>query len=107
MQIEEWLPIKGFEGYYEISNQGNVAKVTTSKRVLLKPYANKNGYLRIKLTKDGKRKAFYIHRLVCHAFHPNPDNLPEVDHINRVRTRNWSDNLRWVTREENLANREF
>lgn len=105
--METWLQIEGYEGLYEVSDQGRVAKLYKGSRIILKPYENNSGYLRIKLSKNGIRKAYYVHRLVCGAFHPNKDNLPEVDHKNRNRKFNWAHNLRWVTREENLLNRVF
>ena len=105
--MKTWLTIEGSNGQYEVSDEGDVAKIINGERVLLKPYENNSGYMRIKLTLNGKRKAYYVHRLVCSAFHPNHNNLPEVDHINRNRKGNWANNLRWVTREENLLNRGF
>lgn len=71
---EIWKPIKGLEGLYEVSNQGNIKNIRTGK--IRKPSDNGNGYLQIMLNK----KHFYIHRLVAETFLPNPDNLPQVNH---------------------------
>ena len=61
-----------------------------------------SGYLHIQY----KGKYYQVHRLIAEAFLPNIDNKPEVDHINRIKTDNQVSNLRWVTREENLRNRD-
>lgn len=68
-----------------------------------KQYINEHGYLYIRCGK--RQKKYRVHRIVAETFIPNPDNKPEVDHINRERTDNSVDNLRWVTRVENLQNR--
>lgn len=52
-----------------------------------------------------KRKQYYVHRLVALAYIPNPDNKPQVDHINRDKTDNSSTNLRWSTPHENNINK--
>lgn len=61
---------------------------------------NKRGYYVIRI----KGRLFQVHRLVCEVFHPNPENKPTVDHINRVRTDNRECNLRWATRHEQNEN---
>lgn len=64
----------------------------------------RDGYLVVCISKNGKRKDAHVHVLVAQAFIPNPDNKPEVDHINCVRDDNRVENLRWVTRSENARN---
>lgn len=59
------------------------------------------GYYQVTLTKYGVQRPSYVHRLVAETFIPNPNNLPEIDHIDAVRTNNKISNLRWVTRREN------
>ena len=54
------------------------------------------------LSKDNKQKRFLIHRLVAQAFIPNPDNLPQVNHKDEVKTNNCVDNLEWVTNKQNM-----
>ena len=71
----------------------------------LKEQDNRDGYKRICLCKDGKQKHFLIHRLIAIHYIPNPDNLKEVDHINRDKSDNRLENLRWVTRSENEQNK--
>ena len=105
--MEEWKPIKDYEGLYEVSNLGRVKSLNykrTGKEKILKNIECRNGYLAVSLTKLGKQKVFYIHKLVAEAFIPNPENKPCVDHINTIRTKNEVTNLRWVTYEENNNN---
>lgn len=70
------------------------------------PRKRKAGYYAICFGKnrDGTRNEYYIHRLVAKAFIPNPDNKPQIDHINTIRTDNRVCNLRWVTASENHYN---
>lgn len=87
--------IRGYEGLYGITMSGRVWSYKTKK--FLKPWFNNNGYLQIKLCKDGKVKTFKIHRLVAETYLPNPDNKPQVGHINDDKTNNCWDNLYWTT----------
>ena len=101
--MEEWKAIKGYEGLYEVSNLGRVksierkvahpiVKEKTIKEKLLKYNTDSNGYLYVTLYKNGKPKSFKIHRLVAIAFISNPDNKPDIDHINTNKTDNREDN---------------
>ena len=112
---EVWKSVVGFEGYYEVSNLGRVrsmertivcsdGKIRKHKGVVLSMIKHNSGYMEVKLFKDGVGTGFLIHRLVAFAFIPNPDNKPELDHINTIRTDNRVENLRWVTRKENCGN---
>ena len=94
-------PIEGFEDY-SISEDG---MVMNSRGMILKCYDNGNGYRILRLCKDGEKTYKYIHRLVAQAFIPNPNNFPEVDHINQVRDDNTTENLRWITHSGNGRNR--
>ena len=100
--MEIWKEIKGYEGLYEVSSEGRV-KSTGKKKGIMRPGTSK-GYLKVGLTKDGIRSMFRVHRLVAEAFIPNPDNKPEVDHINGDRKDNRVENLRWMTHKENNNN---
>ena len=93
---EIWKEIQGFEGEYAISNKGNV-KNLKSGRIIDGAY-NSMGYKQIKL----KGKKYYIHRLVALAFIPNPNNLPQVNHIDEVKTNNNVSNLEWCSASYNI-----
>ena len=111
--VEEWRPVVGYEGLYEVSDLGNVRsldriinakdgrKMRYKGRVL--KTATKDGYQYLML---GAGNPAMIHRLVALAFIPNPENKPEVDHIIPVSNGGTDDvwNLRWVTAKENANN---
>jgi hypothetical protein len=92
-----------FTGYYEVSNYGKVRNIKTGR--ILKQTTTKDGYKKVQLQRsvDGVvNRNFRVHRLVATAFVPNPNNLPEVNHINHIRDCNIYTNLEWVTRQENI-----
>lgn len=91
--------IKGYEGSYAVTSCGKVYSYINEK--FLVPIANKTGYLCVNLYKDGKIKQYLIHRLVADAYIPNPENLPQVDHINGDKTNNCVNNLQWITNRDN------
>ena len=92
---EIWVDIKGYEGLYQVSNQGRVKKIYKNGKIrILKTRLDNNGYLCVTLSKNNKPKIFKIHRLIATHFIPNPDNKPCVDHINTIRTDNRIENLR-------------
>lgn len=94
-------PIKGFEGKYTIDTMGNVTTVKTGIKRLAS--INKNtGYYVVTLYEKNKGYPRYIHRLVAQTFISNPEDKPEVNHINGIKTDNRVDNLEWVTRRENV-----
>lgn len=94
--MEQWLPVVGYEGLYEVSDAGQVRR--TSKA--LKP-AYKKGYAYVTLCKDGKPKTSYITRLVAKAFIPNPENKEQVNHKDGKPGNDSAGNLEWSTPKEN------
>lgn len=110
---ETWKDIKDYEGLYQVSNLDNVRSLervvthkTTGSRTIrekiLKLNNDNNGYFYVSLSKDGKKKNFKIHRLVAEAFIPNPENLPQVNHIDENKSNNKITNLEWSTSLSNL-----
>ncbi|MGH0601491.1 NUMOD4 domain-containing protein [Bacillus mycoides] len=110
---EVWRDIKGYEGYYKVSNKGRILSLERPivrcgrnqvlKQRILKSHLNKQinyTYTFLTINKDSKR--FYIHRLVAEAFVENPDNKPFVNHKNGIRNDNDYKNLEWVTQKENV-----
>ena len=100
--------IKGYDGIYEVNELGQVRsidRIVKSKngRTMhykgkeLKPAINQDGYSMVLLSKNGITKMRKVHRLVADAFIPNPDNLPEIHHLNHDRKDNRIQNLAWVT----------
>ena len=103
MSEETWKNILESDGLYQVSNKGNVRRTKTGR--ILKGRLDRYGYLRVILYRGrNDYKNRLIHRLVAAAFIPNPNNKPQVDHINTIRTDNRLENLRWVTYHENNMN---
>ena len=98
------LPIKDFEGYY-ITEEGNIYSSKYGDLRQLNPAVNSRGYLNVILRNNGKSHSFRVHRLVAQTYIENPDNFPEVDHIDRDQLNNSVSNLRWSSRSDNLRNR--
>lgn len=108
-----WKSIKGFEGFYEVSNTGEVKALERlvenngspqHKHEKILKQGGTGRYKMVSLCKDGKVYPRTVHRLVAEAFIPNPDNKPNVDHIDTNPLNNNVDNLRWVTQSENGLN---
>lgn len=106
---EIWKDVVDYEGLYKVSNKGNVYSVgrvsSQGKKcggLTLKPRSFRNGYLHVNLYKNGKMKSKSIHRLVAEVFIPNPNNFPEVNHLDENKTNNYVEDLEWCTREYNM-----
>lgn len=100
-----WRDIEGYEGYYQVSIDGDVKSLdrwANGKEKILKSKIGSSGYLLVGLRKDGKSKSFLVHRLVAQAWIPNPDNLPCVNHKDENPSNNRVENLEWCTYEYNL-----
>ena len=103
--MEEWKKIKGYEGKYQVSNEGRIKSLgnnKTRKEKVLKPAKNKDGYLFVKLYKNCEYKKYFIHRLVATAFISNPNNLPQVNHKDEDKTNNNVNNLEWCNAKYNV-----
>ena len=99
---EEWKPVVGYEGLYEVSNLGRIKSVK-SKHIILKPYMH--NYYTIKLSKNNKSKNYNIHQLVAMAFLNHIPNgfVNVIDHIDSNRFNNNLNNLRIISMRENIA----
>lgn len=95
--IEIWKSVTDYFDY-EVSNLGNVRNKKTNK--ILKPFSPSE-YLKVSLSKNGKAKQFFIHRLVAKEFIDNPNNLPQVNHKDECKTNNLWNNLEWCDHSYN------
>lgn len=110
-----WKDIKGYEGYYQVSDKGEIKSVTRNVKRgssykpvnerILRPYLNK-GYLSVVLSKNGKTHTVEIHRVVAETFIPNPNNYPCVNHKDEITSNNCVSNLEWCTYSYNLSYNE-
>lgn len=109
---EVWRPVKEFEGYYEVSNYGNVRSVDRwvirgngrnylKRGNIISMHKRNNGYFQVSLNREGTHKNAYVHRLVAQAFLPNPNNLPCVNHKDEDKSNNRASNLEWCTHKYN------
>ena len=100
------VAVPGYEGLYEVDSSGKIFSIVGNahRRMReLKQYPNENGYMKVNLYDlSGECKKKYVHRLVAEAFLPNPDNKPNVNHIDCNVKNNSVSNLEWCTQSENI-----
>lgn len=114
-QTEVWKDVAGYEGYYQISDSG---KVRSLDRIVIRAdgviqirkgrekrqYKDKDGYMKVKLSKGGVDKSVFVHKIVASAFLESPDySSAEVNHIDFDRSNNAASNLEYVSHQENIA----
>jgi hypothetical protein len=111
---EEWRDVPGFEGFYMVSNFGNVKSLDRmvvgpwrkglqrAKGRPMKLQKRKAGHLDVLIKKNGLQKRVWVHRLVATCFIPNPENLPIVNHIDSNPANNHVLNLEWCTQKHNV-----
>jgi len=114
--MEIWKDIEQYKGFYQISNQGRVRSLdrilehinpltggnVVRKGKVLKQRVLSCGYSYINLCVNDTRRHYRVHRLVALAFIPNPNNKPQINHKNGVKTDNRVHNLEWATSSENI-----
>jgi hypothetical protein len=113
MRNKIWKPVKGYENYYEVSNDGEIRNIVRlivcsnrsycRKQKELRQYVNRRGYKTVKLY-DGNAKGvmFTVHRIVALTFLENLNNYKEVNHIDYDKFNNSVENLEWCTRSHNV-----
>ena len=98
--MEVWKPISEADGYF-ISNYGRVCSKKKDEPLILKTKIIPNGYEQVNLWNNSGRLYRYVHRLVAQAFLDNPENLPQVNHIDGKKNNNHVNNLEWISLSEN------
>lgn len=109
--MEFWKDIQGFEGIYQVSNLGRVRsldrfiscdnKMWLKKGKIMSQHTHSIGYKRISLHKNSVKHKLLVHRIVATAFISNPDNKPDINHIDGNPQNNYVGNLEWITESEN------
>lgn len=98
--MEEWRPVKGYEQFYLVNQNGDVLSLRSGK--LRKPVPNcRNGYLTMFLCGEHGKKCLTVHRIVATAFCEKPDGCDVVNHIDENKHNNNASNLEWVTKSDN------
>lgn len=107
LEGEKWLPLIGYEDYYQASNMGRIKSLWNGRNRVIGGCLDEDGYIKMTLTNPDRSQSTYRRaRLIALTWIPNPENKPEIDHINTVRTDDRVENLRWATSSENQRNPE-
>jgi len=105
---ETWVPVKGYEDRYEVSDIGRIRNLNYygRGRSAILNLSAKTRYLKVTLVDDdGKSKTFWVHQLVAQAFLPEPEEgQNQIDHINGVKTDNRASNIRRASPKQNINN---
>lgn len=115
---EIWKDIPGYEGLYQASSLGKIKSILRKEKSLhpktkkifirtrnekfLRFSLDKDGYLKVRPCKNGKPKMFSVHKLILLTFKPNLNNLPQINHINGIKTDNHINNLEWCDHSHNM-----
>lgn len=101
MAVENWIPIEGYEGLYEVSDMGNVRNAKNKNIKVTRK--DKRGYLMVELYKNNIRKHLYVHRLVKRNFTPKDEWGESINHLNEDKNDNRLCNLEYCPMLENIA----
>lgn len=99
--LEIWKAVESTKGFIEVSNMGRIRSLLRGTPHILKTQTDKKGYHRVRVTIEREKMSLKVHREVAKAFIPNPDNLPQVNHIDGDKNNNTVGNLEWCTNKEN------
>lgn len=98
-EIEKWLPMAEYENNYTVCSDG---RILNNKGKFLVGYLSNTGYQRMLLCKEGVKIKRTVHRIVAMTFLPNPENLPQVNHIDGNKLNNYASNLEWCDSFRNM-----
>lgn len=100
--MEQWKAIEGTNGMIEVSEDGQIRSLLRGSPYILKSQRDNKGYHRVRVTINRQKMSFKVHREVAKAFIPNPNNLPQVNHMDGNKSNNAVDNLEWCTNQQNV-----